>query len=286
LTPDLLFRVLGDKWLRLVVLLLVLAALAFQVSLVIWQLMPTPEQVANQQHAQVVRSGDTEKSGANFQQQAKAISRAFLFGKAKVEAVVVEVDKAPETQLGYKLRGIYFSPDERLSSAIVEVKPNKSQHYLINDEFAEKISLARIEQDHILIDRYGKIERLNLQKRVPSTGRALISSATGASVGQTQLLRSYKKRYTSNPMALATRFQAIPVQQDGKNIGFKLKALRGESLLKKLKFQANDVFTAVNGVSLKNPFEALDALKSLTTAKKISVTFIRNGAEQTQDFKL
>jgi type II secretion system protein C len=286
LTPDLLFRVLGDKWLRLVVLLLVLAALAFQVSMVIWQLMPTPEQAANQQHAQVVRSGATEKAGANFQQQAKAISRAFLFGKAEVEAVVVEVDKAPETQLGYKLRGIYFSPDERLSSAIVEVKPNKSQHYLINDEFADKISLVGIEQDHILIDRYGKIERLNLQKRVPSNGRALIRSATGASVGQTRLLRSYKKRYTSNPMALATRFQAIPVQQDGKNIGFKLKALRGESLLKKLNFQANDVFTAVNGVSLKNPFEALDALKSLTTAKNISVTFIRNGAEQTLEFKL
>jgi len=62
--------------------------------------------------------------------------------------------------------------------------------------------------------------------------------------------------------------------------------LRGESLLKKLNFEADDVFTAVNGVALKNPFEALDALKSLTTAGNISVTFMRNGAEQTQDFKL
>jgi len=87
-------------------------------------------------------------------------------------------------------------------------------------------------------------------------------------------------------MALATRFQAIPVQQDGQNIGFKLKALRGESLLKKLKFEPDDVFTAVNGVALKNPFEALDALKSLTTANSISVTFMRNGAEQTADFRI
>ena len=126
MTPDLLFRVLGDKWLRLVVLLLILAALAYQVSLVVWQFIPTPEQVANQQHAQVVRSGAADKAGANFQQQAKAISRAFLFGKVVVEATVVEVEKAPETQLGYKLRGIYFSPDERLSSAIVEVKPTRA----------------------------------------------------------------------------------------------------------------------------------------------------------------
>ena len=286
MTPDLLFRVLGDKWLRLVVLLLVLAALAHQVSLVIWQFIPTPEQAATQQRAQVVRSGATAKPGASFQQQANAIGRAFLFGKAEVEVVEVVVEEAPETQLGYKLRGVYFSPDERLSSAIVEVKPNKSQHYLINDEFADKITLAGIEQDHILINRYGKIERLNLQKRLPPTGQDLFNAAAGGSASQSALLRSYRKRYTSNPMALATRFQAIPVQQDGKNIGFKLKPLRGESLLKKLNFEADDVFTAVNGVALKNPFEALDALKSLTTAGNISVTFMRNGAEQTQDFKL
>jgi type II secretion system protein C len=286
LTADLLFKILGDKWLRLVVLLLVLVALAHQVSLVIWQFIPTPEQAATQQRTQAVRSNTTARAAPNFQQQANAIGKAFLFGKAEVEAVVVEVEEAPETQLGYKLRGIYFSPDERLSSAIVEVKPGKSQHYLINDEFADKISLAEIGQDHILINRYGKIERLNLQQRVPPTGQDLTNAAAGGSARQAALLRSYKKRYTSNPMALATRFQAIPVQQDGKNIGFKLRPLRGESLLKKLNFEADDVFTAVNGVALKNPFEALDALKSLTTAENISVTFIRNGAEQTHDFKL
>ena len=267
-------------------LLLVLAALAHQVALVVWQLIPASERAATQQHTQVVRSGTAAKPGANFQQQANAIGKTFLFGEAEVETAVVEVEVAPETQLGYKLRGIYFSPDERLSSAIVEVKPGKSEHYLINDEFADKITLAGIERDHILINRYGKIERLNLQQPVPPTGQDLANAATGGSVRQSALLRSYRKRYTSNPMALATRFQAIPVQQDGKNIGFKLKPLRGESLLKKLNFEADDVFTAVNGVALKNPFEALDALKSLTTAESISVTFMRNGAEQTQDFRL
>ena len=286
MTPDLLFRILGDKWLRLAVLLLVLAALAHQVSLVIWQLIPVPEQAATQQRAQVVRNNTTARAGANYQQQANEIGKAFLFGKAEVETVISKVEEAPETQLGYKLRGVYYSPDESLSSAIVEVKPNKSEHYLINDEFADKITLAGIEKDYILINRYGKIERLNLQQRVPPTGQDLTNAAAAGAPRQSALLRSYKKRYTSNPMALATRFQAIPVQQDGKNIGFKLRPLRGESLLKKLNFEADDVFTAVNGVALKNPFEALDALKSLTTAKDISVTFIRNGAEQTQDFKL
>ena len=286
MTPDLLFRILGDKWLRAVVLLLLLAALAHQVSLVVWHLMPSQEQVVASERPQIARNTASAADGTNFQQQANAIGRAFLFGKAEVEVAVVAVEEAPETQLNYKLRGIYFSPDERLSSAIVEVKPNQSKHYLLGDELDENITLAKIESDHILINRYGKLERLNLQKREAPNGQMLSSRGTGASASQTALLRSYKKRYTSNPMALATRFQAIPVQQDGKNIGFKLKALRGESLLKKLNFEPNDVFTAVNGVSLKNPFEALDALKSLTTANSVSVTFLRNGAEQTLDFQI
>jgi len=286
LTPDLIFRILGDKWLRTVVVLLLLAALAHQVALVVWHFVPMQEPVAEVERAQIVRSTARASASTNYQQQANAIGRAFLFGKAETKAAVVQVEEAPETQLNYKLRGIYFSPDARLSSAIVEVKPNQSRNYLINDELDENITLARIEADHILINRYGKLERLNLEKPEPLTGQQASARSNVASASQTALLRSYKQRYTSNPMALATRFQAIPVQQDGKNIGFKLKALRGESLLQKLAFEPDDVFTAVNGVSLKNPFEALDALKSLTTANNISVTILRNGAEQTLDFQI
>ena len=99
-------------------------------------------------------------------------------------------------------------------------------------------------------------------------------------------MQSYKRRYVSNPLALAKRFQAIPVQENGRNVGFRLRALRGESLLKKLDFNENDVFTKINGISLDKPFQALDALKSLTTAKSVSVTILRNGNEQTMEFNL
>lgn len=282
-----LFRIFGDRRLRLVATLLLLATLAHQVSLAVWHLVPMPQQPVAAQQDQVARNTSADSTGSDFRQQAAAISRAFLFGKAEKKADVVQQEEVVETKLNYKLRGIYYSSNEELSSAIVEVKPNKSEFYRLNDELADNISLAKIEVDHILISRYGKLERLNLQKPKTSRGGPLLGAVTGGvSAGQTALLKSYKRRYSSNPMALATRFQAIPVQQDGKNIGFKLKALRGESLLKKLKFEPNDVFTAVNGVSLKNPFEALDALKSLTTATSVSVTFMRNGAEQTLDFQI
>jgi type II secretion system protein C len=270
---------------------MILGALAHQVSLVVWQFVPVPEQAGSRPSGAATPVAGANETSANFHQQAKAIGRAFLFGKAEVEKKVEVVVEAPKTELNYKLRGVYFSPEESLSSAIVETRPNDTRHYLLGDEFADKITLAQIEADHILIDRYGKLERLDLEKPVASTGGKTASSgSSNTSASQTALLRSYKRRYTSNPMALATRFQAIPVQQDGQNdgqnIGFKLKPLRGESLLKNLKFEPDDVFTAVNGVSLNNPFEALDALKSLTTADNISVTFMRNGSQQTADFEI
>ena len=148
-------------------------------------------------------------------------------------------------------------------------------------------SVSTISSDHIIIDRYGKLERLNLQKPTVSTvSETRVAGIQMSPVASTNLLKSYKKRYVSNPLALAKRFQAIPVQENGRNVGFRLKALRGESLLKKLNFNANDVFTKINGISLDKPFQALDALKSLTTANSVSVTIMRNGNEQTMDFTL
>ena len=57
-------------------------------------------------------------------------------------------------------------------------------------------------------------------------------------------------------------------------------------LLDELNFQDSDIFTKINGIGLDKPFQALEALKSLTTANSVAVTILRNGREQTLDFSL
>ena len=286
---DHLYKILADKWLRNMVVIVVLVLLAFQMSIAFWQFFPASEMGDHNLRSQVERVDTSVTPQKSHIEKAQLIGRAYLFGKQQTEkAVFVETENAPETKLNYKLRGIYYSELERLSSAIVETKINDSKYYRLNDELADNITLAAIESDHILINRYGKVERLNLEKSVAGAGAAAINrrSNNPNSLASTALLRSYKKRYVSNPMALAKRFQAIPVSENGQNIGFKLKALRGESLLKKLNFQEGDVFTKVNGIGLDKPFQALDALKSLTTASNISVTVLRNGNEETINFTM
>jgi general secretion pathway protein C len=226
----------------------------------------------------------------SYIQQADLIKQGFLFGKAAVVRVkTVESTLAPETQLKYKLRGIYFSDIAERSTAIVEIKVNESYLYRIDDSLADNIVVAAIEKEHILINRYGKLERLNLVKPevfgTKQGGNARASNSL-SSIANSNLLRNYRQTYASNPLALAQRFQSIPVQQNGKNIGFKLRALRGENLLDKLNFQDSDIFTKINGIGLDKPFQALEALKSLTTADSVTVTILRNGREQTLDFSL
>lgn len=286
---DYLFKILADKWMRNMVVLVVLALLAYQLSIAFWQLFPASNIGDSNLRNQFEKGGNPVTPQQSYLEKAQLIGRAYLFGKPEVEkSPVVETENAPETKLNYKLRGIYYSEVDRLSSAIVETKINDSKHYRLDDELADNITLAAIERDHILINRYGKIERLNLEKSVAgAVGKGINTiSSNPNSLASSALLRSYRKRYVSNPMALANRFQAIPVTENGKNIGFKLKALRGESLLKKLKFQAGDVFLKVNGIGLDKPFQALDALKSLTTASSVSITVRRNGNEETINFSM
>ena len=190
-------------------LLVVLALLAFQLSIGFWQLFPAPTVGDNGLRIQTTRGDIPGAQQQSYLEKAQLISRAYLFGKPQLEeSPVAEIEDAPETRLNYKLRGIFFSEVERLSSAIVEIKINDSKYYQLGDELADNISLAAIEPAYILIKRFGKLERLNLEKSVAGGAGPLFSSRANDpnSLASTTLLRSYRKRYVSNPMALAKRF--------------------------------------------------------------------------------
>ena len=287
---DYLIKLLANTQTRYLTLLIFLSLLAYQSSILFWSLYPISSGADLVSQNPLITARQPIAQPTSYLQQADLINQGFLFGKAAVVSVKpVQSTLAPETQLNYKLRGIYFSNIAEQSNAIVETKVNDSQLYRIDDALADNIIVAAIEKDHILINRYGKFERLNLEKPDdigPRQGMNSSSINSLSSVANTNLLRNYRQTFASNPLALAQRFQSIPVQQNGKNIGFKLKALRGERLLDELNFQDSDIFTKINGIGLDKPFQALEALKSLTTANSVAVTILRNGREQTLDFSL
>jgi len=290
LLQSLFIKFLTKTQTRYLTLLLLLTVLAYQLSTLFWNIYPISSNGLLAAQNQVTSTRQLVDQQPSHFQKADLIKSVFLFGRIEeVNFKPVELKSAPETLLKYKLRGIYFSVIAEKSTAIVEIKMNDSQLYRIDDALADNIVVAAIEREHILINRYGKLERLNLEKLAVTNiqkGQSSKASNNSSSMANSNLLRNYRQTYASNPLALAQRFQSIPVQQNGKNIGFKLKALRGESLLGKLNFQDSDIFTKINGIGLDKPFQALDALKSLTTANSVTVTILRNGREQTLNFSL
>ncbi len=291
---DHLFKILTDNRLVFAISLLLAILLAWQLSALLWLLVPQPplpealpQPVSTQQSGQ----RDTVLTRRQMIQQ---ITAANLFGQAQKEAAaqkpVEVVADAPESNLNYKLRGIYYSSDEALASILLQINNKDTKFYRLGDEIDQNIYIRQINPDHVLISRQGRLEKLVLEKPLANLKGKRPSALTrrpgNTSTAATRVLQSYKRRYADNPLALAKRFQAIPVAENGRNIGYKLKALRGERLLQKIGLQKDDVFVAVNGIGLDKPFQALDALKSLTTAENVSLTVIRNGNRQTLDFNL
>lgn len=286
------FKILTDNRLIFVISLMVVVILAYQLSLLVWKVIPLPGDGYTAWQDEPIEA-KIEVQSLSARQKTNQIASSHLFGrviKESVKQAPVKVQDAPESSLNYKLRGIYYSVDKALASVIVQKNSKDTNFYRLGDEIDHKIFIDQINQDHILISRQGRLEKLLLEKPKMDLKRGSRQTANvnlnRSSRASAKVLQSYKRRYADNPLALAKRFQAIPVSENGKNIGYKLKALRGERLLQKLNLQSDDVFVAVNGIGLDKPFQALDALKSLTTADNVSLTVIRNGNRETMDFNL
>lgn len=270
--------------------LLLVAISGYQLSILIWQLVPLPPRPEAAAMLPNVQPSTDQQTAMSARQKTNEIAGKNLFGKPQKNPVVTQpvVTDAPQSTLKYKLRGIYYSLEKSLASVILEKDPRNIKFYRLGDEIDNRIYIEQIKSDHIIISRYGKLEKLILEKPqadlAAKTGQQAVSSLPTSDA--TQVLQSYKRRYANDPMALAKRFQAVPVVEDGQNIGYKLKALRGERLLQRLNIQEDDVFLEINGIGLNKPFEALDALKSLTTSEQVSVTLLRNGNRETLNFNL
>ena len=281
-------KLLANNRLVFAVTLLLMLAAGFNASALVWQLVPQPE-VDSALPVTGQNAAAQTASGLSTAQKVAFIGSAKLFGEVEQAAPTpTAITDAPESSLNYKLRGIYYSDDEALASIILQKGGAAMEFFRLGDEIARNIFVERIQSDHVIIARSGKLEKLLLEK--PKLGGATSTASRGLrslpGSSQATVLANYRRRYQDNPMALARRFKATPVEQNGKTIGYKLKALRGEKLLSQLNFQKDDVFVAVNGIGLDKPFQALDALKSLTTATSVDVTVLRNGNRETLNFSL
>ncbi|ARN74836.1 type II secretion system protein GspC [Oceanicoccus sagamiensis] len=211
---------------------------------------------------------------------------------APVESVPVADEmalNATKTKLKLSLEGIVYTPDDDESLAVI-VYQNKQDQYYIGDKLpvGNKVTLARVMADHVILDNSGRYESLWLyddEKKAAGKGAAAVSRPASKAVTDkrnnndaTKLATGYRDRLYKNPSSLAEVLRISPAQKNGQMLGYRVSAGRDRKQFAALGFKANDIVTSINGIELDEPSKALQIYKLMRTAKEATFVVDRNGS--------
>ena len=88
------------------------------------------------------------------------VSNLELFGRLESLDIVPQTIDAPETKLNLELQGIFITEDAKFSTAIVAEKNKTGELFAIGDKLPGNARLAAVLEDHVLIRRGTRMEKL------------------------------------------------------------------------------------------------------------------------------
>ncbi|MBI2962530.1 MAG: hypothetical protein HYY35_02150 [Deltaproteobacteria bacterium] len=196
----------------------------------------------------------------------------------------------PAGELKAKLLGT--APGSGIDSyAVIEDEAAKTQRLYRLGDGVHGRTLARVEWDHVVLKGPEGEEVLKI---VVPTGRAGEASAPGAAAGGIQargdtdfvIDRSEVDQAMNNLNQLFTQIRAVPHFQDGKAAGFRLFAIRQDSVFEKIGLKNGDVVTRINGNDLTDPARAMALIEELRNEGRISVDVTRNRQPTTLSYEI
>lgn len=185
---------------------------------------------------------------------------------------------ARETRLQLKLRGIVSSTQDGLGYAVIENK-NQQAVYAVEDKLPVpgQVVLAKVMPRQVVLDNGGTYELLVLyeESSLNADGGSMIANAPPAVSTQieerndpqtTSLAQSYRQRLYDNPQALVDVVNVSAVRDGTALLGYKVNPGKDQEQFAQLGFQAGDVVTSINGVSLDNPANTMVLYNTMRTA--------------------
>jgi general secretion pathway protein C len=209
------------------------------------------------------------------------------------------------TSLNLKLLAIMYAPppaNPRWSVAIIR---DNDEHSAGPYNIGSKIRDAMV--DDISEDRVylnfgnGRIEYLDLLDRPQPPAAAATPAAAAPTdplaaeldkgvkkIGEHnyEVQRSTLDSLLGNMGALAKAARIVPETRDGKPAGFRLFSIKPDGPFAKIGLLNGDVISAINGLEMSSPDQALLAYTKLKTANHLSVAIERNGQKITKDYNI
>ncbi len=200
-----------------------------------------------------------------------------LFGTVRKTATPSVID-APATRLNLELQGVFLSDDKASSTAIVAEKNKTGELFHIGDRLPGNAVLAAVLEDHILIRRGGRMEKLMFtDSKLRSSAKRQAGTETAPPASSTRLqqirerlarrqqsggrsrqvtappgssLRNYidsnRDRINSNPAELLSEIGMAPVAE-GEARGYRISSGVSQASLMQAGLQQGDIILSVNG---------------------------------------
>jgi general secretion pathway protein C len=218
-------------------------------------------------------------------------------------AQVTDPSQVPLTSLALSLVATNVSTNPALSFASVVNSDTQVQGgYRVGDKLPGAGPVKEIHYKYIDFENAGRVERLVLLGTSPVVAAApppaettTVASAPTGDPAKDELQeaidngikkiddnnyeidRALVDKALANPMAIAKGARVVPSVKDGKSDGFKLYAIRQNSVYAKLGLSNGDTLQSINGFELTSAEKALEVYTKLREASSLDVSLQRRG---------
>ena len=222
----------------------------------------------------VIILDSTTASSSAITQPTFKVSSLELFGRLEVADTLPQALDAPETKLNLELQGIFIAQDAKLSTAIVAQKNKTGELFAIGDKLPGNATLAAVFEDHVLIRRGTRIEKLLFSDSkfqfVSDRSPASTSPRSGGGISDTTRshlgsaknsisdknesnnnsinnspINTYQEKLRSDLQGTLSKAGITPVST-GESNGYKVGA-DAQGAIKQAGLQPGDVILSING---------------------------------------
>lgn len=222
---------------------------------------------------------------------ARIINQHHLFGQFAAADNKQGNDKPVEvkkTRLNLTLHGTIAYSDQT-GFAMISSGGKAQKTYAVGEKIGSsgQTILSKIYPDHVLLDRNGELETLELPKKkeiVTTNNRSSTRPAPASRVGGDDLnvnkdnLNDVRDQLLANPAALYKIMRVAPVTSKGKFQGYRVNPGKNKKAFEALGFEPGDIVSSVNGEAIDSPQKGMEIFKNMTTSDTVNVE-VKRGEE-------
>jgi general secretion pathway protein C len=155
--------------------------------------------------------------------------------------------------------------------------------------------LAALEAEGLRVETVGKFLKITKGSRhrlhSPRADISMGDCPTPTGITKTgdysyKIERGALEGWLDNPVCFGRQARIVPYMQDGVVTGFKLFAIRPNTLYSKLGIKNGDVILEINGVKMTNPEDALKVYQDVKDAKTVTMEILRRGKSKTLRYQI